>query len=141
MESREIGLHHILRLDPGEEIVSSIIAYCEWHSINLGTVSAIGAVNEVKIGLFDPSTKTYSAQLLKGNFEIIALSGSVTTKEERVYLHLHIGVGDEEHKMYGGHLEKGIVSATCEIFIHAIEGEVDRAFNDNIGLNLLEFKD
>ncbi len=140
MKSKHLGNYHILRLDPGEEVVASILSYCETNDIRLGTVTAIGAVNEVRIGLFDPATKTYSAQDMSGNFEIIALSGNVTVMDNRVYLHLHIGVGDENHDMHGGHLERAIVSATCEVFIQTIEGEVGRAFNDNIGLNIFDLK-
>ena len=140
MESKRIGNFHILRLDPTEEIVASIRAYCKEHSVKLATVSAIGAVNEVRIGLFDPTTKTYSAQDMTGNFEIVALSGNVSVMDDGVYLHLHIGVGDEDHNMHGGHLERAIVSATCEVFIHAIDGKVNRAFDEQIGLNILDLK-
>lgn len=42
-------------------------------------------------------------------------------------------------RVFGGHLNKAIVSATCEMVIHIIDGKVDRKYNEDIGLNLFEF--
>ncbi len=55
------------------------------------------------------------------------------------YIHLHINICDKELKSFGGHLNSAIVSATCEIIIDSIQGEVDREFSEEIGLNLLKF--
>jgi predicted DNA-binding protein with PD1-like motif len=53
-----------------------------------------------------------------------------------VYLHLHINIADSKYNVYGGHLNYAYVSATCEIVIEAVEGEVEREFSEGIGLNL-----
>lgn len=38
-----------------------------------------------------------------------------------------------------GHLNAAVVSATCELVIDVIDGEVGREFSDEIGLNLFKF--
>lgn len=43
------------------------------------------------------------------------------------------------HHVVGGHLNRAVVSATREMVVTAIPGAVDRAFSDEIGLNLLKF--
>jgi len=58
---------------------------------------------------------------------------------KEVYLHLHITVSNHDLQVYGGHLNSVVISATCEMIIDVIEGEVDRAFSEEIGLNLLKF--
>ncbi len=140
MESQIIESTHILRLDPGEEIVTSLIDYCEEQGIQSGLVTAIGAVNDVTIGLFDPDTKEYASERKKGNFEIVALTGNIATKDGEVYAHLHIGFGDDQHAMYGGHLNQAFVSATCEIYLLALKDKVERFYSSEIGLNLLKLK-
>ncbi len=55
------------------------------------------------------------------------------------YSHLHMSAGDEIGKVFGGHLNRAIVSATCEMVIYIIDGEVDRKFDSDIGLNLFSF--
>lgn len=46
---------------------------------------------------------------------------------------------DEEGVVRGGHLVRCNISATSEIIIREIEGEVGRKLSSEIGLNLLDF--
>ena len=50
-----------------------------------------------------------------------------------------MSAADKENKVYGGHLNSAIVSATCEMFVRVIQGNVNREFNNEIGLNLFKF--
>ena len=50
-----------------------------------------------------------------------------------------MSAGDEKGHVFGGHLNRAVVSATCEMVINVIDGSVDRKFSDEIGLNLLKF--
>ena len=50
-----------------------------------------------------------------------------------------MSAGNENGEVFGGHLNKAIISATCEMVINIIDGKIDRKFNEEIGLNLLEF--
>ena len=52
-----------------------------------------------------------------------------------------MAVGDTVGQVYGGHLNKAVVSSTCEIFLNVINGQVDRKPNAAIGLNVLTFSD
>ncbi|HHV97167.1 MAG TPA: DNA-binding protein [Clostridiaceae bacterium] len=139
MKYKIFGNTVIARIDKGEEIVSSILEICKKENIKLGKVSAIGAVNKVKIGLFKTGEKKYYSDILTGEFEITSLLGNVTTMNDEVYLHLHINISDSSFKTFGGHLNEAYVSGTCELFIDVIDGHMDRKFSEEIGLNLLEF--
>ena len=130
--------HYMVRLDKGEEIIAALKEFCRAQSIKLGSVSGIGAANRVKIGLFDPMEKKYHEQEFSGNFEIISLSGNITTMDSKTYLHLHIAIGDEKQRVFGGHLGLAVISATAEIMINIIDGEANRYFDEEIGLNLLD---
>lgn len=45
----------------------------------------------------------------------------------------------DKGEVFGGHLNKAVISATCEMVITVINGSVDRSFSDSVGLNLFDF--
>ena len=139
MEYQKFNKNIVIRIDKGEDIIEKIIDVATLENINLAFVSGIGAVGKFTIGLFDTKEKKYFYNNYEGDFEIISLTGNITLKEGQVYQHLHMSVADKNNNVYGGHLNSAIVSATCEIIIMIIDGNVDRKFDDNIGLNLLKF--
>ncbi len=130
----------MVRIDKGEEIISNVMEVCEKENIRLANINALGAVGEIEIGLFDTKEKKYYSSKYCGDFEIVSLTGSITTKDGKPYNHLHMSVGDRDNKVYGGHLNSAVVSATCELFIHIIDGTAEREFDEEVGLNLLKFK-
>lgn len=128
---------YVLRLEKGEEVVESIKKLCKEEKITLAEITGLGAANLVEIGLFNVNTKEYRTEVIEGMFEITSLIGNATTKEREPYLHLHINFSDASNQVKGGHLVRARISATGEIFIRKINGEVGRRFDEEIGLNLL----
>ena len=127
------------RIDKGEEIVETLKAICEKEDITLAYVNAIGAVGDVTVGVFKTAEKQYYSNSFNGDFEIVSLSGTVTQMNKEHYSHLHMSVGNEKGEVFGGHLNKAVVSATCEMVINIVNGKVSRRFSDEIGLNLFDF--
>ncbi len=139
MEYRRFGNKIVARIDRGEEILEKIKEIGIRENIRLAHISALGAVGEVTVGVFKTGEKKYYANEFKGDFEITSLTGTITTKDGEFYSHLHMSVGDVEGRVYGGHLNKAVVSATCEMVIDIIDGAVERKFSEEIGLNLFKF--
>lgn len=137
MIGKNYGSHWILRIDKGEELVSSLTVFCNAKGISAGTVSAIGAASRVVIGAFDTITKEYADAEFVGLFEIVSVMGSISSKDGNAYPHLHIAVADGTEKMLGGHLKVAIIDPTCELFIQTIDGRLERKFEPTTGLNLL----
>ncbi len=140
MEYKVCGDRIVVRIDRGEEIVEQVKAVCEAEGVKLAEVSALGAINKFEIGVFKTDTKQYKANYFEGVYEITSLWGTVTSKDGEFYSHLHMSAGDEGGKVVGGHLTKAWVSATCEMVISRMEGVVERTFNDDVGLNLFDFR-
>lgn len=81
MEYRKFGSTYILRIDRGEEILASITTLCNAEKIRLGSVSGIGAVGEVTLGVFNREKFAYESTTYTGDYEIASCSGTITTKE------------------------------------------------------------
>ena len=139
MDYRKFGAAYVVRLDPGDEIVEKILWLAAVENIRLATITGLGAVDNVTLGIFSPDTKQYKANMFHADFEIVYLTGTITTQRGRPYAHLHMAVGDLAARVYGGHLNRAVVSATAEIVIQILPGEVDRQPDPKIGLNLMHF--
>ena len=141
MEYRKFNDTYVVRLDPGEEILTQMTALAAKENIRLAEVSGLGAVNEITTGVYDTVNKVYHSNSFSGAYEITSLTGTITRKDGDVYLHFHLSAGDKDGKVIGGHLNKAVVSATAEIIVREIPGEVGRKLSDAIGLNLFVFGD
>lgn len=139
MEYRKFDNSYVVRLNRGEEVITSLKELCDKEDINLAEITGLGASNLVEIGVFNVNTKEYNTKVFEGMFEITSLVGNATRKDGDVYLHIHINFGDENGTVMGGHLVRSVISATSEIIVRKINGEVDRKLSEEIGLNLLEF--
>lgn len=56
------------------------------------------------------------------------------------YTHIHMSAGNDSGEVFGGHLNKAVVSATCEMVITIIDGVVDRYHDEETGLNLFKYE-
>ncbi|MBS5334926.1 MAG: DNA-binding protein [Clostridiales bacterium] len=139
MEYRKFGNTIIARLDKGEEILEQLQNIAVAEKIKLAGIQALGAVNKFTAGVYDTNLKKYFANEFEGTFEIVSLTGTVNTMNGEFYSHLHMSAGNDRGEVFGGHLNKAFVSATCEMVITVIDGTVDRLFDDEIGLNLFKF--
>ena len=140
MEYRKFGNDYVLRIDKGEEILQAVSQVCEKEGIRLGTVNGIGAVGDVTLGVFNREKFQYESQTYKGDFEIASCMGNISTMNGNTYLHIHMAVGNpEKGEVHAGHLNRGIISLTGAFFLHQIEGETDREYSSEVGLNLIKF--
>ena len=139
MEYRRFGNTIVARIDRGEEILAALQEIAEAEGIQLASISALGATNDFTVGVYNVDEKQYHANDFKGNFEIVSLTGTVSTMDGEFYAHLHMSAGDEKGQVFGGHLNRAVVSAVCEMVITVIDGTVDRSFSPEIGLNLFRF--
>ena len=140
MEYRKFEDTYVIRLNKGEEVICALKEICKKEDIKLAEITGLGASDLVEIGVFNVETKEYKTKLFEGMFEITSLVGNVTRKDTEVYLHIHINFGDEEGIVKGGHLVQAEISATSEIILRKVNGNVERKFNEDIGLNLLDFR-
>ena len=139
MDYRKFNNTIIARIDKGEEILEKVKEIALKEQIKLASVSALGAVNDFTVGVFKTDEKQYKANDFKGYYEIVSLTGTINTMDGEFYTHLHMSAGNDKGEVFGGHLNRAVVSATCEMVINVIDGMVDRAFSEEISLNLFLF--
>lgn len=139
MEFKKFKDKYLVRLEKGEDIVRSLLNLAKSENIKLASINGLGAVSYAEIGLYILNEKKYYSNTYEGDFEIASLHGNLSTMDGEEYVHLHIIIADGDQRCFGGHLNKAIISATGEIFVDVLDGQVDRFKGDN-GINLLDLK-
>ena len=139
MEFRRFKDTYVVRMDRGEEIMATLAGLCEKEGIRLASVEAIGAVDRAVVGLYDVGEKVYHKKEFREPMELTGLLGTVTEKDGKPYLHLHATLCDAEMRTHGGHVNELRISATCEMVLRLIPGEVGRKPDAATGLNLFQF--
>ena len=132
---------YILSIPNHSEITSELAAFCEEHGIQSGIVGGIAAIDEATFRFFDPATKDYVDKTFSEQMEVTCLTGNISVKEGKTYLHIHVTASRSDYSCIGGHLLTARISGACELFIedYGLQG-VGRRFEAKTGLNLYDFK-
>ena len=139
MDYRRFNNIIVARIDKGEEILEKVKEIALKENIKLANLNALGATNDFTVGVLNVENKQYVSNNFHGNYEIVSLTGTINTKDGEFYTHLHMSAGNDKGEVFGGHLNRAVVSVTCEMVINIIDGTVDLYFDEETGLNLFRF--
>lgn len=139
MEYKRFDNTIIARIDKGEEILEQLKVIAVNENIKLASINALGAINDFTVGVYKIDEKRYYSNSFKGYYEITSFTGTISTMDGEYYAHLHMSAGNEKGEVFGGHLNRAVVSAVCEMVISVIDGKVDRIYDEGTGLNIFKF--
>lgn len=109
---------YVVRLEKGEEVISTISQLAEKEKIPGGFLLGLGAVRDVTLGYFDVEKKEYIKKSSEAEFELSSLVGDIFYFEGKPGVHAHATLSDPEFKIIGGHLFSALATATVELFIY-----------------------
>ena len=130
---------YVLSVDNHVSIVEALTDFCEKKHIKAGTVSGIGAIGSATFRFLDPATKQYVDRTFDEQMEITNLTGNISVKDGKPYLHLHVTAGRRDYTCVGGHLLDARVNGACELVVERFSCEAGRRFDPETGLNLYDF--
>lgn len=141
MKSLETKVTRVIvgKIEPGEDLVDSIISLVKKYNIKSGFVKCIGALKTFTIGFFIIDSKEYKMKTFNENVELISGMGNIAFKDGEPIIHLHVSLGRSDYSVIGGHLSKpSIVSVTGEVSIFEIDKKINRVNDPQFDLSLLE---
>lgn len=118
----------LLRLDPGDEIITSLRQFVTDAEVKSGWISGIGSTSMVSLGFLDPETNEYVKRKFDEPMEVGQLSGTITVEAEdgRPFIHLHGTFAPRELIAYTGHVHEARVGVVMEILVTAFEETFER---------------
>ena len=139
MDYKKLGHTVFVRIDRGEELHSALKEVALKENITLAHVRGLGATDSFTVGVYKVGEKKYYSNHFEGDYEIVSLTGTITTMNGEYYPHIHMSAGDEKGHVVGGHLNQAMISVTCEVVVQMVEGKVERSLDEEIGINLFDF--
>ncbi|MCL4327420.1 MAG: DNA-binding protein [Candidatus Thermoplasmatota archaeon] len=136
MQSSIEGSDIIVKLDSGEDVISSIETICKQYSVKSGVVLwAVGMMRRAELGYF--VSPQYDKVIIKERAEVVSFHGSIA--DDTPKLHVHASVALPDHSVKGGHLFSGIADPLLEIHIKRLDRIVmKRTENPKSGLRELK---
>lgn len=129
---------YILRFDKGEEIISALKNFSFEQKIAGAFFEAIGAVKGTTLAYYDGGIKGYQSKNFEKPMEMISLIGNISYFQGEAVIHCHGCFAAADYGVIGGHIKKAVISATCELKLHAFPISLERKFDGETGLNLLK---
>lgn len=125
------------KLSYGCDLLEELTSICIEKNISLGKIEAIGAVQKSRVGYYNQETREYKFLDFDKPSEILNLTGNISIKDNKPFVHAHIILADESGNAYGGHLASGTITFACEFVIHSYSGtELNRKMDNETGLPL-----
>ena len=138
MQSRRTRYGYALRIDTGEEIVTTLKAFAAEHGVRAGLISGLGACGETDLGFFVRATGEYITRTFTGEHEIGALTGNFSELDGEPFPHCHAVIAGQDFVAHTGHLFRGIVTVTCEVQVVTDPDVLRRVRRPDLGFNPLE---
>ncbi len=126
-----------MRFDAGEDIIAGTTQLLKDQKISACSISGIGSCASIELGYFNTHLKDYRKKPFFEELEILSLIGNGALKDGVPFIHAHGVFSRTDFTVLGGHVFKAVVSATAEIFVLKLEGEMKRELNVDVNLNLL----
>ena len=142
MKSRELsrdGLRtFVLVFAPGDEVSDGLLVFAREHGVTGAHFTGIGALQQLRVGYWEPERKDYRATEIDEQVEVLSLAGNVATGPDgEPRIHAHIVVGKADGSAHGGHLLRARVRPTLEVVLTEVPTELRRSTDPATGLALL----
>jgi uncharacterized protein len=128
---------YILKITQGENVLDTIVTFCEQEQIKNAYFTGIGAVKDLSCGYYELEEKKYYFTSYPDIAELVSLVGNVAVKEGKAFVHAHGVFTDTQNRAFGGHIEKVSSGIVVEVMLTPLESSVAREYDEHTGLFLM----
>ncbi|HLG93654.1 MAG TPA: PPC domain-containing DNA-binding protein, partial [candidate division Zixibacteria bacterium] len=129
MQYRKVENGYFLRLEKGEEVLSSILQFAAKVNINSGAFFGLGAINNFELGYYDLKTRKYEKETFAEDMEVGNITGNIASLDGKPLVHTHVTVSGKDLKALTGHLFIAEVALTLELFVFTSAVNIERKLN------------
>ena len=144
MDYKRMKDTYYVRIDKGEEIITSLMDVCRKEGIGSAVFTGIGGCDVAEIQTFIPETGSFETEKVTGMLELINVTGNIVSDETgALFHHTHAVLSYKdgtEHKMAAGHMKSLSVLYTAEIELRPVlDGTIHRKYDPETGTGFWDF--
>ena len=144
MEYQKIDNKIFVRLDRGDEIISSILGICKAEGVHSATFTGIGGCSEVLKLTYRPASDAYEEHFVKEVLDIALIHGNITTDISGALCHHTHSVmtytkDNNQTEILAGHTLRVVVSYAAEITITPLSQTIIRTVDPENGAQIWHF--
>ena len=128
------GDHFLISIEKNDDVIESILSVVKKGNLHSASISGIGAVKDVTLGIYNTSEKKYDQKHFPGNYELVSCLGNVSEKNGKMFVHAHVIMNGPDYRTIGGHLFSAKIAAVGEFVLQPFNTKIVREMNDDVGL-------
>jgi len=142
MKTQSLPAHrnYLLVLDIGDEVFASLTDFAKKNRIEGGSFSGIGAFEQATVGYWSRDTKEYEHIEVAEQVDVLSIRGSIARSGDDVKIHAHAVLTRRYGSTTGGHLMRGGVRPTLELFVIDYGTPLARRKDEATGIWLLKLQ-
>lgn len=141
MQYTQSGNTYVIKIEKGEELMTTLIAFCAERDITCGYFFGIGAAEQLSCGYYALHEKKYYFTAYDELVEVVSLTGNVALKEGKPFIHAHGVFTGTDNRAFGGHIEHITSGIVIEVMLTVVDASVERTLDEEIGLYLYNCAD
>ena len=116
-----IGQNYLLRLPPGEDLLTGLYRVCREHAISFGVFQALGTVRSATLGHLDQESGEVRRQVLSTGQDLVHCSGNISPQGDSFTIHAYATLSDAQGQVSAGVLLAAEVYV-IEVLIQELQG-------------------
>ena len=124
-------------LDSGDEVIAALQRFASEHITTSAFFYGLGAFREATIAWWNPETLQYEDIAANEQVEVLSITGNLTRVRDGIKVHAHTVLGKRHGATIGGHLKRGVVHPTLELFLTVTYQPIHRERDPTTGLDLI----
>ena len=129
---------YALIFDKGDEVTATLLQFAKESKLKASYFTALGSFSNATLGFFERERKDYKRIEIEEQVEVMSLFGNLAKDESAQYkLHAHVVIGKSDGSAHGGHLLKGHVWPTLELFLTETSQQLQRRVDEETNLPLI----
>lgn len=128
--------------DTGDEVLAGLQQIAEQEGLSAASLTAVGAVQEARLGWYDLDTQEYAPVEVGEQAEVLSLVGDVAKGPDGgPAVHAHAVLGLRDGTTRGGHLLTATVRPTLEVVLTETPARLAKTYRPEVGLALISLAD